>query len=222
MTDPTEENPVPDKDEMFDRFLEAAPDTALPDIDTNLAPESRAAMDEELRAAAQAVPERTAQALTRVLAENGIGPDGQDGLHSWRCADKVRYPDYCTCVPELVADLLAVVSPDERVARAEATADSMDHLAEVAVKVEARNNELADRLAKARALVTDPAGVADRDAILAILDGKTTPDPAEAPVFVEMSNGNRMWLRSPRDPDTDIVAAWERAQDDTTDEEEGR
>lgn len=67
-------------------------------LDRSLAPESRADLRTE---------------LTRVLAQNGIGPDGQDGLHSWRCSEPDRYPDYCTCVPGLVDDLLAVLGPQE-------------------------------------------------------------------------------------------------------------
>lgn len=56
-------------------------------------------------------PDETAlrESLTQKLAEIGIGPDGQESLHSWRCADKVRYPGPCGCVPELVDDLVAGV-----------------------------------------------------------------------------------------------------------------
>lgn len=45
--------------------------------------------------------------VREALAANGVGPVGAD-LHSWRCGHPERYGD-CTCVDELVDDVVAVV-----------------------------------------------------------------------------------------------------------------
>lgn len=42
--------------------------------------------------------------IEQALRENGITPQGDDGIHSWRC----RYPDQygpCECFDSLVEDL---------------------------------------------------------------------------------------------------------------------
>lgn len=48
--------------------------------------------------------------VVRELLANGAAP-GQ-GMHSWRCEDKERYPDPCTCVEETAADILAALDGD--------------------------------------------------------------------------------------------------------------
>lgn len=39
------------------------------------------------------------------LADNGVQPN-VDAMHSWRCDDPERYPGYCSCVPQLVDELV--------------------------------------------------------------------------------------------------------------------
>ena len=40
------------------------------------------------------------------------GADSQDGwLHSWRCFDKVRYPEPCDCTAQAARSALEVVAP---------------------------------------------------------------------------------------------------------------
>lgn len=48
-------------------------------------------------------------AVRQVLIDNGA--DSDPGLHaSWRCFDKVRYPEPCTCIDEAVSEVLAAVA----------------------------------------------------------------------------------------------------------------
>jgi hypothetical protein len=43
------------------------------------------------------------------------GADADPGLHaSWRCFDKVRYPEPCTCIRDSAVDILAAVAPAMR------------------------------------------------------------------------------------------------------------
>lgn len=44
--------------------------------------------------------------LRRILAEQGLDDDGASP-HSWRCDHKDRYPDYCTCVAEIIDAIIA-------------------------------------------------------------------------------------------------------------------
>ena len=39
------------------------------------------------------------------LRDNGVQPN-TDAMHSWRCYDPERFPGYCSCVPQLVDDLM--------------------------------------------------------------------------------------------------------------------
>ena len=53
-------------------------------------------------------------AVRQVLIANGA--DSDPGLHaSWRCFDKVRYPHPCSCIDEVVYEVLTAIA-----ARAEA------------------------------------------------------------------------------------------------------
>ena len=55
-------------------------------------------------------PDDDRAAVRQVLIDNGA--DSEPGLHaSWRCFDKVRYPDDCTCIDEAVSEVLAAVAP---------------------------------------------------------------------------------------------------------------
>lgn len=49
------------------------------------------------------------EAGTEILNREG-GRPGSD-IHSWRCADKERHPEPCTCSEEVVAEILAAVLP---------------------------------------------------------------------------------------------------------------
>jgi len=49
------------------------------------------------------------RAAVAELLANGAAP-GQ-GMHSWRCEDKERYPEPCTCVDEAARRILAAVLP---------------------------------------------------------------------------------------------------------------
>ena len=42
------------------------------------------------------------------------GADSQDGWHSWRCFDKVRYPEPCDCTVQAARSALEVVAPQVR------------------------------------------------------------------------------------------------------------
>ena len=44
--------------------------------------------------------------LRRILAENGLDDDGASP-HSWRCEHPDRYPGGCTCVAEIIDDIIA-------------------------------------------------------------------------------------------------------------------
>jgi hypothetical protein len=49
--------------------------------------------------------------IMRVLNDNGINT--QDGsIHSWRCFDKERYPEPCSCAAELVVEIIEAVKGD--------------------------------------------------------------------------------------------------------------
>ena len=49
--------------------------------------------------------------IMAVLDRNGINM--QDGsIHSWRCFDKERYPEPCSCAGEVVVEILAVLRKD--------------------------------------------------------------------------------------------------------------
>jgi len=37
------------------------------------------------------------------------GADNEGGWHSWRCFDKERYPEPCTCTADVVAEIMTVV-----------------------------------------------------------------------------------------------------------------
>ncbi len=54
--------------------------------------------------------------IKAVLVNNGVDIDG-GSFHSWRCFDKERYPEPCTCTDEVVAEVMVVV--DAAVAAAE-------------------------------------------------------------------------------------------------------
>ena len=50
--------------------------------------------------------------IMAVLDGNGINM--QDGsIHSWRCFDKERYPEPCSCAGEVVVEILAAISGPE-------------------------------------------------------------------------------------------------------------
>lgn len=44
--------------------------------------------------------------LRRILAEQGLDDNGASP-HSWRCEHLDRYPDYCTCVDDIIDAILA-------------------------------------------------------------------------------------------------------------------
>ena len=54
-------------------------------------------------------PDDIQRAVT-VMEDEGLLPGS--GLHSWRCEDKDRYPEPCTCVAELAEAVLAAVLPE--------------------------------------------------------------------------------------------------------------
>ena len=66
-------------------------------------------------------------ATVDTLIHNGGEPGSS--LHSWRCEDKARYPEPCTCLNETALSILAAVLPahDKRV-RAEALREAADDL----------------------------------------------------------------------------------------------
>lgn len=37
------------------------------------------------------------------------GADNEGGWHSWRCFDKERYPEPCTCTADVVTEIMTVV-----------------------------------------------------------------------------------------------------------------
>jgi len=45
------------------------------------------------------------EALVRVLADQGFDDNGASP-HSWRCEHPDRYPDYCTCVTDMIDAIL--------------------------------------------------------------------------------------------------------------------
>ena len=45
------------------------------------------------------------EALVRVLADQGFDDNGASP-HSWRCDHPERYPDYCTCVTDMIDAIL--------------------------------------------------------------------------------------------------------------------
>ena len=51
-------------------------------------------------------------AANAVLANEGA--DSEDGFHSWRCFDKLRYPEDCTCTYDVTAAALAAALPHIR------------------------------------------------------------------------------------------------------------
>lgn len=88
------------------------------------------------------------EALAKVLAETltkevTIGFRDEAGDDDWAYG-VIESDDRRALANDVLAALDTYLeSADERVTRAEAVADSMDHFASVAVRVEARNNELA-------------------------------------------------------------------------------
>jgi hypothetical protein len=56
--------------------------------------------------------DETRRKITEVLAENGVQPN-TDAMHSWRCNEPDRFPGYCSCVPQLVDDLIDVLAGGE-------------------------------------------------------------------------------------------------------------
>ena len=71
----------------------------MSDLLSGLSPKARRKVEQALRS------DETRQKITEVLAENGVVP-GTDNMHSWRCSEPDHFPNYCTCVPELVGDLI--------------------------------------------------------------------------------------------------------------------
>ena len=49
------------------------------------------------------------QAVAEVLNSEGCLPG--HSIHSWRCEDRERYPEPCTCVEELAAEVIAAARP---------------------------------------------------------------------------------------------------------------
>lgn len=51
--------------------------------------------------------------IVRVGASILIAEGGAPGssLHSWRCSDKLRYPEGCTCVEDTVQDIVDAIEP---------------------------------------------------------------------------------------------------------------
>lgn len=49
--------------------------------------------------------------LVRIAASILVAEGGApgSGLHSWRCSDKERYPEDCTCVEDTVQDIIDAV-----------------------------------------------------------------------------------------------------------------
>ncbi len=69
--------------------------------------------------------------LRRILRDNGFDGSGTNP-HSWRCAEKDRYPGDCDCAEATVRDLLAwLAAHDERV-RAAAHAEQRETDAQIA------------------------------------------------------------------------------------------
>lgn len=49
------------------------------------------------------------EAARALLAAEGA--DSQDGWHSWRCFDKVRYPEPCDCTAQAARSALEAAAP---------------------------------------------------------------------------------------------------------------
>ncbi|MDL5351178.1 hypothetical protein [Microbacterium sp. zg-YB36] len=55
--------------------------------------------------------------LRRILAEQGLDDNGATP-HSWRCEHPDRYPDYCTCVDDMIDAILASRAASQQAAAA--------------------------------------------------------------------------------------------------------
>lgn len=60
--------------------------------------------------------DETRQKITEVLADNGVQPN-TNAMHSWRCSEPDRFPGYCSCVPQLVDDLIDALTGDDDAGR---------------------------------------------------------------------------------------------------------
>ena len=47
--------------------------------------------------------------IIKVLADEGA--DSEGGWHSWRCFDKGRYPEPCTCTADVADLILEAINP---------------------------------------------------------------------------------------------------------------
>ena len=67
--------------------------------------------EDELDAALRSSHERNRRMLLAkvVFLINDYGGTPGSSLHSWRCEDKDRYPEACTCVEELADDILKTI-----------------------------------------------------------------------------------------------------------------
>jgi hypothetical protein len=73
-----------------------------------------------------ATPDPTLNArIKSVLVNNGVDIDG-GSFHSWRCFDKGRYPEPCTCTDEVVVEIMEVVSAEIVAARDRGYGEAMD------------------------------------------------------------------------------------------------
>ena len=50
--------------------------------------------------------------IMTVLDDNGLNMRNSN-FHSWRCFDKERYPEPCSCAGEVVVEILAAISGPE-------------------------------------------------------------------------------------------------------------
>jgi hypothetical protein len=49
--------------------------------------------------------------IMKVLNDNGINTEN-GSIHSWRCFDKERYPEPCSCAAEVVVEIIQAVKGD--------------------------------------------------------------------------------------------------------------
>ena len=73
-----------------------------------------------------------------ILEDQGGLP--HDRLHSWRCGDKGRYPQGCTCVADVVTDIIDAIEPliraDERARVLDELRVAVEELAPVSILID--------------------------------------------------------------------------------------